>query len=52
MITKSTIVHKDVLVAPPTFKSLPNLKTPRVIIVDIRRILTNMCDKLSIHQPH
>jgi len=48
MITKSTIVHKDVLVAPPTF----NLKTPRVIIVDIRRILTNMCDKLSIHQPH
>jgi len=38
MITKSTILR--------------NLKTLQVIIVDIRRILTNMCDKLSIHQPH
>ena len=52
MITKSTIVDKDVLVAPPTFQTISNIKTPRVIIVDIRRILTNMCDKLSIHQPH
>jgi len=39
MITKSTIV-------------LRNLKTPLFIIVDIRRILKSMCDKLSIHQPH
>lgn len=33
MITKSTILR--------------NLKTPLFIIVDIRRILKSMCDKLS-----